>query len=144
MATYESSVELEGNILNYDDNIIFRVKNKTFCYEACRGFLNTMTTGRNDLIFKELKIEKCKFAEEFYGYPPDIGIFPTCHENDFEALTRITIALFKECEKVNKGVISKKETPNPTCKERVELKVNTKKNNKLSVYKNKKLFNLLK
>lgn len=54
----------------------------------------------NDVIFNKLKIKhKYVFASQCYGYNTESGLFPCCNRDDYEALTKIALALFEKCEK---------------------------------------------
>ncbi|MFA6354873.1 MAG: hypothetical protein WCW65_00395 [Candidatus Paceibacterota bacterium] len=101
MAVYRSLDKLEGKILDRGDFVVFGdiryqvLKNCLICY---------LNDKDNDKIFWTLGIGSYKYevCTEHYGYEAGgshliPGQFPTCKENDYEALTRIAIALFKLC-----------------------------------------------
>lgn len=101
MTTYRSREELEGKTLELNDIVIFTVKGEELRYEAICHFL-AFNTFYHSLIFNKLGIEdKYAFASNAYGYKSGSGDFPVCRNHDYSALTRIAIALFDECEKVN-------------------------------------------
>lgn len=102
MAVYRSYSELEGKTLNYGDKLVFQHNKVILLYHVKDGFLIQPINGENDKIFHLLNLEKridiIKFANSAYGYKARSGLFPQCLTNDYEALTRITLALFKLCE----------------------------------------------
>ena len=107
MAVYKSSEELEGKKLSYGDSIVFIIDKHTINYVVVSNHLKSKSFD-NDKIFKLLFIEdKYKFAKYHYGYDVRDEIFPQCHYGDYEALTRITIALFKMCEEKNNEKLNK-------------------------------------
>lgn len=101
MATYyRSSTEIEGKRLSYGDILVFSKEGEfeNVGYSVHFRCL-TSNTGNNDEIFDLLQVtDPEKFAENCYGYKPNAGVFPECEYRDYEALTRIAIALFKLCE----------------------------------------------
>ena len=98
MKTYKSYEELKENTLKYYDEVYFKVKGKVFEYVILSSLFISFDTYRNDTIFKKLNIEdKYKFCSNSYGYETNHGIFPECHKNDYEALTRVALDLFKLC-----------------------------------------------
>ena len=101
MATYyRSSTEIEGKRLSYGDILVFSKEGEfeNVGYKVGFWYL-TSNTGTNDQIFDLLQVkDPKKFAEDCYGYKSNAGVFPECKYRDYEALTRIAIALFKLCE----------------------------------------------
>lgn len=112
MATYTSSKELEGKILKKDDYLEFCIKGETLEYRVHPRFL-IYTFGVNNQIFQILGIEdRFQYAKKYYQEAAnfeDSQSFPECIEDSYEALTRLAIALFKDCEKLQKE--TKSEEP---------------------------------
>lgn len=104
MATYKTSKQLTGKTLKEGDNIQFRIGQKTLDYEVKSNHLNH-PNGPNDEIFTLLGLDKKEFAKKHYGYAANYGNFPECKDEDYKALTRITLALFKEAEKMPKSFV---------------------------------------
>lgn len=104
--TYRSYNELEGNTLKYYDTLYFgSLEYKVF--SANLGGINIP----NNKIFDHLGInDKTEFCTKAYGYIADgTKYFPECKEKDFNALTRVALALYKEFEaKVNKSTAEDK------------------------------------
>lgn len=102
MTVYRSYSELEGKTLEYGDKLVFQHNKVILSYDVKNGFLLYPINGENDKIFHLLNLEKridiIKFAKSAYGYKSESGLFPQCLTNDYEALTRIALALFKLCE----------------------------------------------
>lgn len=103
MAEYKSYGELKGKVLKEKDTIIFRGLKEKYIVVSAFLMYDNSKVGDNDQIFRKLKIkDKAKFCKEAYGYSP-IGrvagkYFPECKPSDYEALTRVTLALFKRSE----------------------------------------------
>ena len=91
--------ELKGMTLEFGDRIHFKVKRIVLEYKTMSSWLSGIDCF-SDAIFNTLNIKnKHKFCSESYGYDTDIyGIFPSCHENDYKALTRVALDLFKLCD----------------------------------------------
>lgn len=105
MATYKSSKELEGKILKGGDCLEFCVKGEILVYRVYSRFL-IYDDGLNSQIFQMLGIEdRFQYAKKYYQEAADFEdyqSFPGCKPNSYEALTRLAIALFKDCEKLQK------------------------------------------
>lgn len=103
MATYKSSKELEGKILKKDDHLEFCVKRATFEYRVHPKFLVCEGAIHNQ-IFHSLGIkDRFQYAKKYYQEAADFKdyqAFPECATGSYEALTRLAIALFKDCEKL--------------------------------------------
>lgn len=98
---YKSSKELKGKKLQQGDTLVFTLKNVVLNYDVCKSFLNSIritSTTSNDTIFTELGLDKMSFCTKAFGYPAKTGDCPECNSNDFDALTRLAMALFKLCE----------------------------------------------
>lgn len=113
MATYyRSSTEIKGKRLSYGDILVFSKEGEfeNVGYTVGFRYLNS-NTGTNDQIFDLLQVkDPKKFAEDCYGYESNAGVFPECKYRDYEALTRIAIALFKLCEEEQDTSESAKES----------------------------------
>ena len=98
--------------LNSGDKIIFTIKDKNYFYTVYSQHLCLRSSGDNDKIFKDLKLDKFKFCFDCYGYTPGNGDWPESNYRDFAALTRLVEALFPYCDEVtvnNEVVYSKSE-----------------------------------
>lgn len=108
---YSHSSELEDKVLKLNDIVEFHLYNIIIRYRCDTCFLDNMTSNDNSEIFKQLDlIDVNKFVTDKYGYNSstvckfytDGYAWPESEYHDYEALTRLVIALFKLCEKVNK------------------------------------------
>lgn len=100
MAIYKTSRGLINKTLSFDDTLIFPIKvdSRFISYRVNSDHLEAKSYG-NDKIFELLGIkDKRTFVAECYGYESHSGLFPYSRHEDYEALTRIAIALFKLCE----------------------------------------------
>lgn len=86
--------------LNSGDKIIFTIKDKNYIYTVYSQYLCLRSSGDNDQIFKDLKLDKFKFCFDCYGYTPGTGDWPESKDRDYTALTRIVEALFPYCDEV--------------------------------------------
>ena len=92
--------------------IIFTIKDKNYIYTVYSQHLCIRSSGYNDQIFKDLKLDKFKFCSDCYGYEPGKGDWPESKNGDYAALTRAAEALFPYCDEVtvnNEVVYSKSE-----------------------------------
>lgn len=98
--------------LEKNDRVIFYYKGITVEYVVQDSFLVLDNFGHNEKIFELLRINPINFTREHYGYEPRIGNWPSCKPEDYNALTRVVKALFKEIEKQETKVLFKslKET----------------------------------
>lgn len=103
MATYKSSKELEGKILQQHDDLEFCVRGRTLRYRVHPKLL-VHKNGLNSEIFGILEIkDRFAYAKKYYQEAANFAtyqIFPECTAGSYKALTRLAIALFKECEKL--------------------------------------------
>ena len=96
MKTYTSAKELRGNILQRGDIVIFPTLADPLVYEVWDSYLNTDDDGRNnDSIFDYFQLDCYDFCEIFYGYYPSRGTWPEVKNEDYEALTRVVLALLE-------------------------------------------------
>lgn len=99
MAKYKSYKELFSNTLKEGDQLIFnKIGLNYIVYNRFLGCLD----DDNDAIFETLHLNKNSFCNAAYGYKnrhADYNNFPESIKEDFEALTRVALALFKEYEK---------------------------------------------
>ena len=93
MATYKTYAELKDKVLKSDDKVFL----KGTIYKVCASFLSGRD-GHNDQIFDQLKIDKNEVAKKCYGYEPGTGIWPESDFQDYAALTRLVLYLFKKIE----------------------------------------------
>ena len=105
MATYKCLADLQGKILKYGDTVILT----NIKYTVAARFLSE--SGRdNAKIFIVLSIpDKEKFATIAYGYKSTVGEWPECKYDDYEALTRCVIALYKIIEGITSKTIEQKQ-----------------------------------
>ena len=95
MATYKCLADLQGKTLRYADTVIL----KDIKYSVKSQFLQEENCVDNSKIFKVLSIpSKEKFAKKAYGYEQKGGDWPECETDDYEALTRCVIELYKIIE----------------------------------------------
>lgn len=92
--------------LALNDVVVFEIIPEIFSYKVEDGFCSRLflsvqnNCGRHDAIFKFLGIDIRAFCAGHYGYPlreytiPDI--WPGARPGDYEALTRVVRALYKE------------------------------------------------
>lgn len=85
MAIYRNFAELNGKTLRVGDEVIFTVKKEEITYTVQSKYLNCISD--NFKIF-----DLCRL--EYYGYSHKGGDFPECKYKDYEALTRVVLALF--------------------------------------------------
>lgn len=91
---FKTYKELKGKTLKKGD----KVHLKDIVYTTENSFL-TCNDFINSAIFNILKLNKITFCEKYYGYEDDgYGDWPQCEQDDFKALTRVVIALFKLIE----------------------------------------------
>lgn len=100
MNFYTSKYDLKNKSLKLGDHVLFSVKGDLFDYLVCRNHLSCALSS-DDKIFITLNLDAIRFANQCYGYVPMCAEFPKCSMDDYRALTRVVIALFEECEKVN-------------------------------------------
>lgn len=82
----------------FDDYVIFTVDGKDYKYTVEDAWLSN-TSGRNYEIFDVLGLDKEEFCSKAYGYPPESGSWPECHDRDLDALNRVIKALQEEITK---------------------------------------------
>lgn len=95
---YTSYASLSGNTLKGGD----RVKFGDVClYRVELSYLEAFSPSliTNDYIFDYLAIDKEEWASKHYGYDLRAGVWPSFEEEDYEAATRLVLALFKEFER---------------------------------------------
>jgi hypothetical protein len=96
LTNYKIILGDKGYILNYGDYITFDIHNIKYEYIVRKTHLTGISIG-SDIIFDKLYIDKYDFCERYYKYKPNPGVFPECIYNDYEALTRLSVALFNMC-----------------------------------------------
>lgn len=105
MAEYKCLADLQGKTLEYGDIVYL----KGIRYTVQSRFLKEEYVN-NDKIFDVLSISsKEEFATNAYGYDCYGGAWPECNRNDYEALTRLVIELYKIIEEKTSSITSKKE-----------------------------------
>lgn len=100
--TFKNAEELKGEVLQYDDQVVFTVRGESVSYSVCEDYLNG-TDRCNDRVFDMLDMsqdEKEQFAEEAYGYslPSRGGFWPYSKFEDYAALTRLCLALYEKID----------------------------------------------
>ena len=86
--------------LKKGQKIVFTIKDKNYIYTVYSQYLCLRSSGDNDQIFKDLKLDKFKLCSDCYGYAPGRGDWPESNYGDFAALTRLVEALFPYCDEV--------------------------------------------
>ena len=86
--------------VKYSDTLSFTVGEETLDYVVCGHFLLN-NSGSNDTIFNKLDLKKVTFCTKAYGYNADDNAFPKSEYEDYNALYRVALALFVECEIYN-------------------------------------------
>ena len=111
MVEYRKYSDLVGATLKYDDTVFFG--NRT--YKVRQNFLANLT-GPNYQIFQDLRIDKCiEFCSKAYGYSINgNGSWPVCLPNDYSALTRCVLEIYKIIEGGKKEQWYKITTPGKT------------------------------
>jgi len=106
MAIYKKYSELKDKTLKKDDEVLFTLKDHTVLrYSVKREYLNN-TGGLNSDIFRKLGLNKNKFCKKHYGYSPKGGNWPQYRIYDYEAATRVVLALYKEINGVSLRMLS--------------------------------------
>lgn len=97
MAEYRKYSDLVGATLKHDDTVFLGDCE----YKVRKNFL-TNPAGPNYLIFQDLHIDNCvEFCSKAYGYPAKEGCsWPSCLPNDYSALTRCVLAIYKVIESI--------------------------------------------
>ncbi len=92
--TFKKSIELKGKTLSNGDTVILSQME----HYVTDSYLNN-NDGSNDRIFDVLGIEdNDAFCSKYYGYLTEGGYFPQSNEEDYIALTKVTIALLRLSE----------------------------------------------
>lgn len=87
--------------LHLDDNVNFYYNGETYIYVVRDSYLYHLS-GDNSKIFRLLGMdeeEKRSFCRLHYGYKPGLGMWPDYNEYDWDAATRVVIALFEILKK---------------------------------------------
>ena len=105
MATYKCLADLQGKVLKYADIVI--LKNIKYIVNSK---LLSEEHHYNEKIFEDLSIpNKERFATNAYGYNSLGGKWPECRYEDYEALTRCVIELYKIIEEETSTTSEKKQ-----------------------------------
>jgi hypothetical protein len=98
MATYTCLEELEGCTLAVGDTVIFPgsmfVGKEIDTYTVHSTHLSHIH-GANSSIFRRLGLDKYRFCSEAYGYYVHTGAWPSFMSRDYEAATRVVLALYR-------------------------------------------------
>lgn len=95
--------DLDGRILRLGDRVEFTSDQH---YIVNASFLSATNGYNNAEIFQLLGLYQYDFARLHYGYAPDRGgEWHNFKANDYEAATRVVIALFAELGKVSASVV---------------------------------------
>jgi hypothetical protein len=92
---YKDFNSLKGKTLQYGDSVVFF---SNIVYSVRTYYLTLVGGFNNSKIFKKLGIDEYKLATECYGYIPNSGEWPECRGEDYPALTRLVLGLFKIIE----------------------------------------------
>lgn len=89
-------------LLKRNDKVIFVLPDSQLKYTVELQHLRNAETGAvdNDAIFEYLQLDKLEFTSEAYGYPIEGGVWPECHFQDYEALSRCVEKLAEYCQDV--------------------------------------------
>ena len=84
--------------LQSKDEVIFTTPKGNLFYTV---YLNYLGCGdrENAAIFNDLGLDKDSFSLKYYGYDSRGGDWPSSHDNDYKALTRLVIGLYEEIER---------------------------------------------
>ena len=95
MAEYRKYADLVGATLEQNDTVFFVDRE----YKVRHKFLSNIG-GPNYQIFQDLHIDnEVEFCSKAYGYPiEEGGAWPECSPNDYSALTRCVLAIYKIIE----------------------------------------------
>ena len=93
MATYRCLADLQGKTLEYEDTVILN----DIEYTVQKSFLANYGDD-NGKIFQNLKISKSDIAKQAYGYSSRGGDWPECKKDDYPALTRLVVELYRIIE----------------------------------------------
>lgn len=105
MATYKCLSDLQGKTLKLNDVVYL----KGIRHIVDSRFLKEEHLD-NDKIFDVLSISsKEEFVTNAYGYECYGGAWPECNRNDYEALTRLVIELYKIIEEKTSSITPEKE-----------------------------------
>jgi len=101
IGNYKSILIEQKIVLSIGDTVVFTINDETLKYRVARQYLNDLNNANNDAIFRKLSLDAKSFCTKYYGYPAQGGspCWPESHNNDYTALTKVVIALFKEIEK---------------------------------------------
>ena len=97
-SNYKELLIDKGSLIKYHQNITFTYEDIDYLYYTMDDFLVCVNEPLNSAIFTALGLDKMKFCEKHYGYKPMYGDFPIFIDKDYDALTRLVIALFEEIE----------------------------------------------
>ena len=89
--------------LTTHDTVGFEIDGSRLIYEVMHDHLKNMN-GDNDRIFNLLGVNKERFSEKAYGYPPNDTngrIWPTSKDNDMGALSRLVNELYEAIDEHN-------------------------------------------
>ena len=95
---YTSSVDLENNILLEHDEVVFTFPDGgSLTYKVGISYLSCIG-GTNCAVFDRLGLNKVEFCTELYGYQAYDGDWPGSLGDDYGALKRVVMALYKIIE----------------------------------------------
>lgn len=97
MSTYNNYKELEGKVLKSGDKVYL----KGIGYSVTWSHLSN-SGGSNRKVFDLLGLNVSDFCDKAYGYDNEGGDWPSAKRNDYEALTRCVLALYKVIEEKEK------------------------------------------
>ena len=103
MTTYNRYSQLLGKTLKIGDHLTFSCDHTELNYKVNYRYLNNISFGDNALIFEKLGENKLKFCTEAFGYEARRGDCPTCDDEDYKALTRLALAIFRKCKNFDSG-----------------------------------------
>ena len=98
--TFNSYDQLKNERLQHNDILIFTVNGNVLTYQVLSCFLAGQDCWNNK-IFDALNVVAKDFCDQAYGYLATDGACPMCYYDDYAALKRLALALFKKCEAIN-------------------------------------------
>jgi hypothetical protein len=105
MVYYKNYEQLSGRTLEENDKVVFTNENgNSYEYYVHNTHMNNRTTSNNARIFDYLKCGnggRYAFASDAVGYDITCGEFPNYRHRDFDACTKIALAIFEELEGID-------------------------------------------
>ena len=85
-------------LLQEHDELVFELDGEKYTYTVQDNYLDfNEGWGDNDTILVKLGLDSEDFVTKCYGYEPFGGDWPCYRSNDYEAATRVALAVFGLC-----------------------------------------------